>query len=132
MRPKDVLGKHASHLSMFEQAEILEYEMVYFLSKNPPRENKGDDNLGFDDKKGHYLCSIHDHVAYRYEVLEELGRGSFGQVHRAYDHKIKCHVALKIIKNKRTPNSQAKIEYGLLRYIKEADEDNCVNVVHVR
>jgi len=70
MRPKDVLAKHASHMSLFEQAEILEYDLVYFLSKNPPRENKGDDNLGFDDKKGHYTCAIHDHVAYRYEVLE--------------------------------------------------------------
>lgn len=60
-----------------------------------------------------------------------MGRGSFGQVVRAYDHKTKTFVALKIIKNKKTPNSQARIEYSILKYLKEADDDGCNNVVQV-
>jgi dual specificity tyrosine-phosphorylation-regulated kinase 2/3/4 len=108
-KPKDVIGRHANHISLFEQAEILEYEIIYFLSKNPPKDAKGESNLGFDDDKGRYICGAHDHVAYRYEILEELGKGSFGHVYRAVDHKHKCHVALKIIRNKKTPNSQARI-----------------------
>ena len=42
-----------------------------------------------------------DHIAYRYEILELLGKGSFGQVIRAYDHKTQQYVAIKIIRNKK-------------------------------
>jgi dual specificity tyrosine-phosphorylation-regulated kinase 2/3/4 len=38
-----------------------------------------------------------------------LGQGSFGQVFKAYDHKKKENVALKIIKNTPKFNAQAKV-----------------------
>jgi len=40
-----------------------------------------------------------DHIAYRYEVHKVLGKGSFGQVVHAYDHKLHVSVALKIVRN---------------------------------
>ena len=40
-----------------------------------------------------------DHIAYRYEVHKVLGKGSFGQVVHAYDHKLHVRVALKIVRN---------------------------------
>jgi len=42
-----------------------------------------------------------DHIGYRYEILELLGKGSFGQVIRAYDHKTQQYAAVKIIRNKK-------------------------------
>lgn len=57
-----------------------------------------------------WLCSsppawlpqvLHDHIAYRYEVLEMIGKGSFGQVAKCLDHKNNELVALKIIRNKK-------------------------------
>ena len=37
-------------------------------------------NFGYDDDRGDYCVVPHDHLAYRYEVLGLLGKGSFGQV----------------------------------------------------
>jgi len=36
--------------------------------------------LGFDDDNGSYIKVLHDHIAYRYEIREVIGKGSFGQV----------------------------------------------------
>jgi dual specificity tyrosine-phosphorylation-regulated kinase 2/3/4 len=30
-----------------------------------------------------------DHIAYRYEILSQIGKGSYGQVLKVYDHKAK-------------------------------------------
>lgn len=40
-------------------------------------------------------------MGYRYELVECLGSGAFGEVIKAYDHKNKETVAIKIIKSKK-------------------------------
>ena len=40
---------------------------------------------------------IKDHIAYRYEVLERMGQGSFGRVFKCRDHKTQQLVAMKVI-----------------------------------
>lgn len=47
------------------------------------------------------LQVLGDHLVYRYEMQEVLGKGSFGQVVKAYDHKTCSYVAIKIIRNKK-------------------------------
>ncbi len=37
-------------------------------------------NYGYDDDKGDYKVIMKDHIGYRYEVLQFLGKGSFGTV----------------------------------------------------
>ena len=51
---------------------------------------------------------------FRYEIDSLIGKGSFGQVVKAYDTQEECHVAIKIIKNKKPFLHQAQIEYKLL------------------
>ena len=65
---------------------------------------------GYDDENGSYLKALHDHLVYRYEVLEVLGKGSFGQVVKALDHKTGQHVAVKIIRNKKRYRKSAFLE----------------------
>ena len=57
-------------------------------------------NSGFDNKKGEYKTVARDHIAYRYEVIGTIGKGAFGEVVSAFDHRRRRKVALKIIKNR--------------------------------
>ena len=47
---------------------------------------EGDFNFGFDNQHGDYKYQFNDHIAYRYELIKELGKGSFGVVLKAFDH----------------------------------------------
>lgn len=58
-------------------------------------------NYGYDDERGDYKVVLKDHIAYRYEVVDFLGKGSFGQALRVFDHEKREFVALKIIRNKK-------------------------------
>ena len=42
---------------------------------------------------------IKDHIAYRYEILELMGEGTFGRVPKCRDHKTQQLVAMKVIAN---------------------------------
>lgn len=48
-----------------------------------------------------FVQVLHDHIAYRFEVLEVIGKGSFGQVLKCLDHKNNELVAIKMIRNKK-------------------------------
>ena len=46
------------------------------------------------------------------------------QVVKAFDHEEQCHVAVKIIKNKKPFLNQAQIEVKLLEMMNKADAEN--------
>ena len=70
-----------NNLTDYEKTEILEFKEIYFLGLNAQKV-KGSTllphNFGYDDDRGDYNVVVRDHIAYRYEVLEFLGKGSFG------------------------------------------------------
>lgn len=74
---------------------------------------------------------IHDHVCYRYEILEVIGKGSFGQVIRALDHKTNQYVAIKIIRNKKRFHHQALVEVRILDELRKKDADGSHNIIHM-
>ncbi|KAI8593272.1 kinase-like domain-containing protein, partial [Geranomyces variabilis] len=76
-------------------------------------------NHGYDDSRGDYYLTKHDHINYRYEILSLLGKGSFGQVVKCFDHKTKCNVALKIIRNKKRFERQGAVEVKVLERLKD-------------
>lgn len=64
-------------------------------------------------------------------VTQGLGRGSFGQVMKARDHKNKSDVALKIIRNEKRFHRQAQEEIRILEHLRKQDVTNRNNVVHM-
>jgi hypothetical protein len=93
--------------------------------------NEGNFELdSYDDEAGDYKIKMGDHINYRYEIIGELGRGSFGQAIKCYDHKTKDRVCIKIIKNKKKFTNQALIEIRILEHIKKNDEQGDSNIVN--
>ena len=43
--------------------------------------------------------AIGDHVGYRYDILDYLGEGSYGNVYKGVDTKTRNDVAIKILRD---------------------------------
>lgn len=84
-------------------------------------------NESFDDENHDYIIRPGEIFNNRYEIDSLIGKGSFGQVVRAYDHVAHSPVAIKIIKNKKAFHSQAQIEVRLLKLIRQYQNDNAFN-----
>ncbi|KAJ4366759.1 serine/threonine protein kinase, CMGC, dual-specificity [Ascochyta clinopodiicola] len=117
------------NLNIFERGEIIDYKEIYFCGTKNAKKHVGDlnaqtANFGYDDDRGDYNIVFGDHLAYRYEVVDLLGKGSFGQVVRCVDHKTGGLVAIKIIRNKKRFHQQALIEVNILQKLREWDPDN--------
>ncbi|KAK6531558.1 dual-specificity tyrosine-(Y)-phosphorylation regulated kinase [Arthrobotrys megalospora] len=117
-----------SNLNVFEKGEVQDYKDVYFTGSVDARKVVGElnggptvCNFGYDDERGDYTIIIGDHLAYRYEIIDVLGKGSFGQVVRCIDHKTGGLVAVKIIRNKKRFHQQALVEVNILQKLREWD-----------
>jgi len=120
----------AADLSDFEKGELLDYETVFYMGNGVAKVN-AINNGSYDDDKGDYNTYVGEQVGYRYEIIDILGKGSFGQAIKCLDHKHQRLVALKIIRSKKRFYHQATVEVKILKYIKEHDEDdksNCVKM----
>jgi dual specificity tyrosine-phosphorylation-regulated kinase 2/3/4 len=125
----------ATNLNLFERGEIVDYDEIYFTGTRGAKKIVGDldaspTNFGYDDERGDYNIVNGDHLAYRYEVIDLLGKGSFGQVVRCIDHKTGILVAVKIIRNKKRFHQQALVEVNILKKLREWDPDNEHSVVN--
>jgi Protein kinase domain len=112
-------------LTSYERTEIMAYSKVYYLGSQKSKDirrsitqrtssqrsashyrsfrqgsfvGKSTSN-GFDSSNGFYKVIEGDHLAYRYETMKELGRGTFGQVIKCLDHKTGSYVAVKLTKS---------------------------------
>ncbi|KAF0751347.1 hypothetical protein AaE_006409 [Aphanomyces astaci] len=107
MKPEEVLASatHAAALTIHEATEILDFPTVHYVGTAESKvRSSGVANNGFDDDKGDYIVNLHDHIAYRYDVVGHLGRGSFGQ-------------------------EQSVVEVQLLQHLNHADVDGTSNVI---
>ncbi|XP_065214433.1 dual specificity tyrosine-phosphorylation-regulated kinase 2-like [Planococcus citri] len=134
LTPAEALVRYGSFLTEYEKKEIGSYSEIWFLGLKASKirgEENGGYNFGFDDENGNYNKVINDHLCYRYEVLDVLGKGSFGQVVKAFDHKNGIFVAIKIIRNKKRFYHQAQVELVILNHLRRKDINGSHNVIHM-
>jgi dual specificity tyrosine-phosphorylation-regulated kinase 2/3/4 len=125
---KDRVSPHQAvqiaNLNIYERGEIVDYKDIYFCGTQNAQKLVGNmqseaTNYGYDDERGDYLIVVGDHLSYRYEIIDILGKGSFGQVVRCIDHKTGVLVAVKIIRNKKRFHQQALVEVNILQKLRE-------------
>eukprot|EP00347_Sterkiella_histriomuscorum_P012560 403368100 len=119
MTPRDAL----MHLSKY---------MLEQRKGGPLQPPDGPDNGGFDNDKNEYICDANDHLAFRYEVIKRLGKGSFGQVFKCYDHMKKEFAAVKILRNKKRLFKQGLIEIKLLEQLRDGDPEDKKNIIRIK
>ncbi|XP_039757089.1 serine/threonine-protein kinase minibrain isoform X2 [Pararge aegeria] len=117
-------------------------EVYYAKKKRRAQQYLGDDgshkkerklyNDGYDDDNHDYIIKQGEKFLDRYEISSPIGKGSFGQVVKAYDHEEQCQVAIKIIKNKKPFLNQAQIEVKLLEMMNRADAENKYYIVKLK
>ncbi|KAI8884720.1 kinase-like protein [Backusella circina FSU 941] len=82
--------------------------------------NKGVKNDGYDNENNDYILYVHGILEgddKRYEVVDVLGSGTFGQVVKCRDLTTGQLVAIKVIKNKPAYSKQGSIELDILKQL---------------
>ena len=131
LKVPSVFKQFLAYLTKYEQMEILDFTEIFYLGMKSPK-IKGDsneNNYGFDDERCDYRLVPGDHIAYRFETQQMLGKGSFGQVCKCFDHKTKTFVAVKIIRNQKRFHRQGKVEIKVLQKLKTQDPDSSCHAI---
>lgn len=129
----EALASYGQIITKYESIEIKDYPLIYYLGiytkKNKTSMISNVNNYGFDDSSHHYKTQQGDHIAYRYEIKSNFGKGAFGQVVKVYDHKEKMEVALKIIINTKQMHEQGLIETNILTTLNDGSDPQHNNYI---
>tara|TARA_R110000824_G_scaffold352880_1_gene539965 strand:+ start:223 stop:1311 length:1089 start_codon:yes stop_codon:yes gene_type:complete len=112
-------------MSPYEIEELKTFpDKVYYKGEYCRRKIMALKSSDYHDPKNRYRIKKHDHIFYRYEVLDGLGKGAFGDVYLVYDHRDKITRALKIIRSERRFVRQANTERNILVKLAKTEVPN--------
>ena len=91
-------------------------------------------NDGYDDDEYNYKISKGEKIGDRgrFQVEKRIGKGSFGQVVKAYDTEANEWVGIKIIKSRKPFHKQAGTEIAILEFLEQHDPRDEFHVVRLR
>ena len=135
LKPGAAIQKFKAKLTDHELGEILDFKEIYYAGQKADKVKAApwlDFNNGFDDERGDYDVRFGDHISYRFELKESLGKGSFGQCIKCWDHKNREFIALKIIRNKKKFYYQANVEVNVLKHLRDQDPEDNHNIIRMK
>lgn len=120
-----------NQLNIYERGEIARKDSLYYVPTSHERNinlKSYGNNFGFDDNSGNYIVLPNDHIDYRFQILQGIGNGSFGNVILAKDHKYTGNnlVAIKIINNNFNSSIQSVNEIKMLKHMKGRQHENII------
>lgn len=115
----EAIKTFARFLNKFELKELQKFRHVYFV-----RQSFVDYNEQHFSKEGEYFIIIGDSICYRYEILEIIDSGSFGQVLKCIDHKNKEKVAIKVLANHYNSKKLGLNEFKIVEILSKASNHN--------
>lgn len=89
-------------------------------------------SVRYCDENHDYIVRTGEMFNNRYMLEKVIGRGSFGQVVRAYDTRENTHVAIKIIKNSALYVEQALSEVRMTSYLNRIDPNDEHAIMRLR
>lgn len=107
----------------------LKQQLTTTINKAKYSNRNNNNNTIYDDVNGYYKIRRGEKLIYRYEIIKILGRGTFGQAVKCYDHKNNEYVCIKIIKSKKKYYDQALSEIEILNDLKNHQLFNEGNIV---
>ena len=110
LSPKYVLNNMSNLLFDFEKIEIQNYSEIYYVRQTSPKMRIYSSII-----PNFFQFVQNDHIAYRYQQLELMGKGAFGSVIKCYDHKNKRQVAVKMIRDQPKYHDQTRLERNILK-----------------
>lgn len=114
------------HLMSFLDKLELEPHTEFWYCNYSPEERL------HEGKNGHCVAPVRAAIAYRYEIISELGSGAYSTVYKALDHKTSKMVAIKIIKKQKAYLNSYIKETSVLDELMKLDPDESHNFVHLR
>lgn len=111
--------------ALLANCDISQASLLFDSTKTTTEDELGPGNVeynrGFDDENHYYIITKGEKFLHRYEIDSLIGKGSFGQVVKAFDTIEQQHVAIKIIRNKKPFLKHAEIEINLLTMMNTFD-----------
>lgn len=101
-------------------------------SPSAPNSVPSPHSVRYCDENHDYIVHNGDMFNNRYMLEKVIGRGSFGQVVRAYDTRENTHVAIKIIKNSALYVEQALSEVRMTSYLNRIDPNDEHAIMRLR
>ena len=124
LSPEEAISSHKAELTTLELAEIGGYEAVYYVGKGKSKTKEG----RYDGRQGEFLVRVGDQIAYRYEVVRVMGKGTYGIVVSCKDHKTGEDVAVKVIKNSPLYHQQGLCEISILEHLRDKAANSIITL----
>ena len=124
VKPSFILVNYPDYLTDREQSEIQLYKEIYYLRNEPPKSKKTSNVI---PNFFHFVQN--EHIAFRYEQEEVIGKGAFGSVLKCLDHKTGECVAIKMLRDKPKVHSQIMFELDLLMQLQDREAPNGHNII---